>query len=120
MADGRSRTDGLQKARRRFARRQWARRWLTWRYVLVAALLVGLLGLGVYGVYFSPWLRAEEVSVTGTDMLTTDEVLAAADVETGEPSPRSTSRGSSAGSPATSPRWRVWTSPGSGRTRCRS
>lgn len=71
------------RARRAFARRQRARRWLTWRKVLAAALVVAAVAFSVYGLYFSSWLRAEGVRVTGADILTTDEVLAAAEVDTG-------------------------------------
>jgi cell division protein FtsQ len=72
------------RSRRRFARRQWARRWLALRYVLVVLLLVGAVGFAVYGIYFSPWLRVEGGEVTGTSQLTDKEVLAAADLPTGD------------------------------------
>lgn len=72
------------RTRRRFVRRQWARRWVVLRYVAVAALLLGAVGLGVYALYFSSWLRLEGASVAGTSQLTEEEVLAAADVPTGD------------------------------------
>lgn len=72
------------RTRRRFARRQWARRWGAWRLVLLIVLVVGLVGFGVYGIYFSPWLRVEGAEVSGTSQLTEAEVLAAADVPTGD------------------------------------
>lgn len=84
MVERRAR-QGAERTRRRFARRQWARRWLTWRYVLGALGVLTVLGLGIYAVYFSSWLRAEGVEVEGTSLLTADEVLAAAAVETGGP-----------------------------------
>lgn len=73
------------RSRRRFARRQWARRWLIVRYVLVAVLVVGAVGFAVYGVYFSPWLRVEAAEVSGTSQLSEAEVLAAAELPTGDP-----------------------------------
>lgn len=73
------------RSRRRFARRQWARRWLTWRYVLAGVLVVGAIGFGVYALWFSSWLRVEGVEVVGADQLSEEEVLAAAEVPTGEP-----------------------------------
>ncbi len=72
------------RSRRRFARRQWARRWLALRYVAVAVLVLGAIGFAVYGVYFSPWLRVEGGEITGTSQLTDSEVLAAADLPTGD------------------------------------
>ncbi|GAA4805958.1 cell division protein FtsQ/DivIB [Nocardioides caeni] len=71
------------RARKAFARRQRARRWLTWRYVLAGVLSLALIGFGAYGLYFSSWLRAEGVEVVGEDLLTTEQVLAAAEVDTG-------------------------------------
>lgn len=72
-------------SRRRFQRRQWGRRWLTWRYVLYVAVVVLLAGFAVYAVYFSPWLRTEQVQVTGTSQLTKEQVVAAAGVPLGGP-----------------------------------
>ena len=50
-----------ERTRRAFLRRRWARRWLSWRRALLVLLVVGLLGLGAYAVWFSAWLRAEQV-----------------------------------------------------------
>jgi cell division protein FtsQ len=72
------------RSRRRFARRQWARRWLIVRYILVAALAIGAVGFAIYGIYFSPWLRVEGAEVTGTSQLSQAEVLAAAELPTGD------------------------------------
>lgn len=71
------------RARKAFARRQRARRWLGWRRILAMTAAVSLIGVGIYGLYFSSWLRAEGVEVVGERLLTTDQVLAAAEVETG-------------------------------------
>lgn len=79
---GRSAPD---RARTAFARRQRARRWLTWRRVIAVLVVVGLVGLGVYALYFSAWLRTEGAEVTGNDLLTSEQVLAAAEVSTGGP-----------------------------------
>ncbi|KAA1417916.1 FtsQ-type POTRA domain-containing protein [Nocardioides humilatus] len=73
-----------ERTRRKFARRQWARRWVVLRAVLVAVLLVGATGFGIYALYFSSWLQVEGATVAGTSQLTDDEVLAAAEVPTGE------------------------------------
>lgn len=78
-------SDPTARTRRRFARRQWARRWLTWRYLLLAALVIGGLGFGVYALYFSSWLRVEQVQVEGTSLLSEQQVLRAAQVPTGDP-----------------------------------
>lgn len=72
------------RTRRRFVRRQWARRWVVLRAVLVGLLVVGAISFGVYAIYFSSWLRVEGADVSGTSLLTEDEVLAAADVPTGD------------------------------------
>lgn len=72
------------RSRRRFARRQWARRWLAWRPVLLLVLLLGVIGFGAYAIYFSPWLRVEGAEVTGTSQLTQTEVVAAAELPTGD------------------------------------
>lgn len=82
---GRTQATGTARSRRRFARRQWARRWLTWRYLVVALVLALMVGGSVYAVYFSPWLRAEQVDVAGTGDLTSEQVLAAARVPLEQP-----------------------------------
>lgn len=67
------------QSRRRDDRR---RRWLRW---LVAVLVMLLLAGAVYLVWFSPLLATRSVTVSGTDVLTKDEVLAAAAVGVGTP-----------------------------------
>lgn len=81
----RGRTGAPDRARKAFARRQRARRWMTWRRVVAVVLAVALLGLGVYALYFSAWLRTEGSELTGNDLLTTEQVLTAAEVPTGGP-----------------------------------
>lgn len=73
------------RTRRAFTRRRWARRWLSWRRALLALLVVGLLGLATYAVWFSAWLRAEQVSVLGADQLSVSEVERVAAVPLDEP-----------------------------------
>ena len=73
------------RARKAFARRQRARRWLTLRKVLVGLLALLLVGLGVYALWFSAWLRTEGVDLVGNDLVTDQQVLAAAEVPTGGP-----------------------------------
>lgn len=65
--------------RRRGDRR---RRWVRW---LVAGLVVAVLAAAGWVVGFSPVLAAQAVSVSGTDLLTRNEVLAAAAVPVGTP-----------------------------------
>ncbi|NUS13241.1 MAG: FtsQ-type POTRA domain-containing protein [Streptomyces sp.] len=51
--------------------------------MLVLVALTVLLGGGTWAVYGSPWLRAEEVRVAGTDVLTPQQVRRAAAVPLG-------------------------------------
>ena len=46
---------------------------------------MALVGAGVWALYFSSWLTVDDVTVEGTTTLSTQEVLAAADVALGEP-----------------------------------
>ncbi|MEV7029759.1 FtsQ-type POTRA domain-containing protein [Streptomyces sp. NPDC093272] len=65
-----------------------ARRWKNRRFrtIVILALAVVLLGSGsVWLLYGSPWLRVRHVSVSGTAVLTPEEVLEAADVPVGAP-----------------------------------
>ncbi|MEU0070318.1 FtsQ-type POTRA domain-containing protein [Streptomyces sp. NPDC006332] len=56
------------------------------RMIIILALALVLLGAGtVWLLYGSQWLRAEEVSVSGTRVLTPAQVREAADVPVGEP-----------------------------------
>ncbi|MEJ7833510.1 MAG: FtsQ-type POTRA domain-containing protein [Nocardioides sp.] len=86
MASGlQTREQTSLSSRRRFARRQWRRRWLVWKYIVAAVLVVALVGGGIYTVYFSSALVAEVVEVDGVDVLTLEDVRAAAEVPLGEP-----------------------------------
>lgn len=76
---------GIERSRRRFARRQWARRWRGWRWALAAALIVASLATGVWLVFYSSALAVAHVAVRGVDHLTTEQVVAAADVSQGQP-----------------------------------
>jgi cell division protein FtsQ len=78
-------TQVTEVSRKRFARRQWARRWLAWRVVVALVLVVVLAGVAVWLFLFSSVLAVQGVDVRGTDLLTEQEVLAAAAVPTGEP-----------------------------------
>ncbi|MFT4298502.1 MAG: FtsQ-type POTRA domain-containing protein [Aeromicrobium sp.] len=53
--------------------------------VLTVLVVVAILGAGVWLVAFSSVLAADRVKVTGVDLLSTQEVLAAADVPLGTP-----------------------------------
>ncbi|MFC6062367.1 cell division protein FtsQ/DivIB [Streptomyces ochraceiscleroticus] len=56
------------------------------RTLIVATVLIALLvGFGTWALYGSDWLRAEQVQVRGTDVLTVREVKAAAEVPLGAP-----------------------------------
>ncbi|MER7399357.1 FtsQ-type POTRA domain-containing protein [Streptomyces sp. NPDC000151] len=56
------------------------------RTLVAAAVLIALLvGFGTWALYGSDWLRAEHVTVHGTDVLTAREVEAAAGVPVGAP-----------------------------------
>lgn len=67
------------QSRQRDSRR---RRWLRWA---AAGLVLALLVLAVWVVVASPVLAASKVTVSGTERLTSDEVLAAAQVPLGTP-----------------------------------
>src|SRR3954452_7467919 len=71
------------RSRRRFARRQWLRRWLVWRYVIGSVLLVVTTIASVWLVFMSSVLTVKHVEVEGESQLTTEQVLAAADVPVG-------------------------------------
>lgn len=68
-----------------FARRQWRRRLAAWRPALVAAGLVAVLAFAAWAVFFSTWLAADDVEVSGADTVGRARVLGAADVELGVP-----------------------------------
>ncbi|MDN5743804.1 MAG: FtsQ-type POTRA domain-containing protein, partial [Nocardioidaceae bacterium] len=52
---------------------------------MAAVLVLTLVVLGVYALYFSSWLRAERVEVSGNSLVPSSEILAAAEVPTGDP-----------------------------------
>jgi cell division protein FtsQ len=72
------------RTRRRFARRQWRRRWLSWKPILALVLVLALAFGGFWLVFFSSYLSVQSVQVTGTGLLTADDVRRAARVDTGE------------------------------------
>ena len=74
-----------ERSRRRFARRQWRRRWLSWKPLLILVLVLALVGGGTWLVLFSSHLAVQSVQVTGTGLLTADDVRRAARVTAGEP-----------------------------------
>lgn len=73
------------RSRKRFVRRQWRRRWLSWRPVLVLVLLIGLLVGAGWLVFFSRYLAVQHVEVTGTGLLSAEDVRHAARIPDGEP-----------------------------------
>lgn len=70
---------------RRFARRQWARRLRIARPWLITLLALGVVALGAWGVFFSSWLATEQVDVSGTEIVSEDEVRRTASVDLGTP-----------------------------------
>lgn len=76
---------GQQRTRRRFARRQWARRWMSLRYVVALLLLVAGLATLVWLLFFSSVLAVKGVDVSGTDLLSEQEVRQVAAIPEGEP-----------------------------------
>lgn len=75
----------VEASRRRFVRRRWARRWVRLRYVVIAVLALALVVVGAWSVWFSSLLAVEQVEVAGTDVLSEQEVRAAASVPMGDP-----------------------------------
>lgn len=69
----------------RFARRQWRRRLRVARPWLITLAVVAVVGVAGYAVFFSSWLTADDVEVSGESLLTADDVVAAADVDPAEP-----------------------------------
>jgi cell division protein FtsQ len=69
----------------RFTRRRWRRRLRTARPWLIALGVVFVLGLTGYGVFFSSWLTAEEVKVSGEEYLGDDQIREAGAVDLGTP-----------------------------------
>jgi cell division protein FtsQ len=77
-------TTGTAEAAR-FARREWRRRLVALRPALIAVGVVAVVALGVYAFYFSSWLAARSVSVSGETSLTAQQVVDAAHVDLGTP-----------------------------------
>ena len=69
----------------RFARRQRRRRLEALRAAVAVAVAVALIGLAVYAVYFSSWLAATSVDVSGEQTLSGQQVVEAANVDLGTP-----------------------------------
>ena len=72
-------------ARKDFRRRRNAGRWRRLRLVLVALLVVAAISASAWVVFFSSYVTADEVDVTGTTTLGDGRVERAADVPTGTP-----------------------------------
>jgi cell division protein FtsQ len=75
----------LRSESARFTRRQWARRLRSARPWLLAVGALGLVVVGVWTVFFSSWLATEQVDVGGTTIVSSDEVLKAAEIDLGTP-----------------------------------
>jgi cell division protein FtsQ len=72
-------------ARKDFRRRRNAGRWRKLRLVVLALVLALAVGASVWVVFFSSYVTAREVSVTGTTTLGDGRIERAADVPTGTP-----------------------------------
>jgi len=72
-------------ARKDFRRRRNAGRWRTLRLVLLAVLAVAVVAASVWVVFFSSFVTARDVTVTGTSSLGDGRIERAADVPTGTP-----------------------------------
>ena len=72
-------------ARKDFRRRRNAGRWRTLRVVLLAVLAVAVVAASVWVVFFSSFVTARDVTVTGTSSLGDGRIERAADVPTGTP-----------------------------------
>jgi len=73
------------ETRRLFERRRRRSRWASWRMLAVAGGLLVAGAVAAWLVFFSSVLAVSSVEVVGTDVLTVDEVRAAAAVPEGEP-----------------------------------
>ena len=72
-------------ARKDFRRRRNAGRWRRARLVVLALLLVAAVSASVWLVFFSSYVTAEHVEVTGATTVGTGRIERAADVPTGTP-----------------------------------
>ena len=72
-------------ARKDFRRRRNAGRWRKLRLVLLAVLLLIAVSASVWVVFFSSYVTARDVAVTGTSSLGDGRIERAADVPTGTP-----------------------------------
>ena len=85
-------------ARKDFRRRRNAGRWRRVRLVALALLLVAAVSASVWLVFFSSFVTAEEVEVTGTSTLADRRVERAAEVPVGTPLARNAFSNSRTGS----------------------
>jgi cell division protein FtsQ len=69
----------------RFAQRQWRRRMTALRPIAVIGGALALIVLCAYAFYFSSWLAATKVSVSGQSSVTQQQVVDAAHVDLGTP-----------------------------------
>jgi cell division protein FtsQ len=71
--------------RTRFTRRQWQRRLSSMRPLLIALLVVVLVAFAGWVAFFSSWLAASSVEISGDETITREQILEAADVDLGTP-----------------------------------
>jgi cell division protein FtsQ len=72
-------------SRTRFQQRQWQRRVRSLRPLLITVAIVGLLAVVGWVVFFSSWLAASDVEVSGAETVSQESVVDAASVDLGTP-----------------------------------
>jgi cell division protein FtsQ len=71
--------------RTRFQRRQWQRRVSSLRPILIAVGLLGLISFIGWVVFFSSWLAATDIEVSGEETVSQQRILETAHVDLGTP-----------------------------------
>jgi cell division protein FtsQ len=72
-------------SRTRFQQRQWQRRLRSLRPFLIALAVIAVLAFACWVVFFSSWLAARDVEVSGAETVSEDQVVHAASVDLGTP-----------------------------------
>ncbi|HET8561052.1 MAG TPA: FtsQ-type POTRA domain-containing protein [Marmoricola sp.] len=80
-----TREDTVRLARQDFRRRRRARRWRRLRPWLLLVAVLALVAICCYAVFFSSWLAARRVQVTGLERVSRAAVVAQAHVPLGTP-----------------------------------
>ncbi len=75
----------LASARTRFTRRRWRGRVGRWKTLLLVLVVAALVGGAAWVLWFSAYVRVDEVAIQGLDRLSEATVRSTADVPVGEP-----------------------------------